>query len=168
MSAYPVSTSEPVGELFTCPVSISKLTYELSVPSVVTRVNIDGLVFPAPVLETIYALSVVCVSVSPRLQSLLGVPDQTVPSWCSPDPSWWSPVPPWCSSDPSWCSPDPSWCSPALSAPPWRSPTLSALHRWAPALSAPPWRSPALSAPPWWAPVPSTPTWWAPVPSAPP
>ncbi len=50
VSAYPVSTSEPVGELFTCPVSISELTYELSVPSVVTRVNIDGLVFPAPVL----------------------------------------------------------------------------------------------------------------------
>ncbi len=71
VSAYPVSTSEPVGELFTCPISISELTYELSVPSVVTRVNIDGLVFPAPVLETVYALSVLCVSVSPRLQSLL-------------------------------------------------------------------------------------------------
>ncbi len=171
VSAYPVSTSELVGELFTCPVSISELTYELSVPSVVIRVNIDALVFPAPVLETVYALSVLCVSVSPRLQSLLWVPDQTVPSWCSP-------VPPWCSSDPSWCSPDPSWCSPALSAPPWRSPTLSAPHWWAPALSALPCRSPTLSAPHWWAPALSAPPWrspnlsaphwWAPALSAPP
>ncbi len=125
LSAYPVSTSESVGELVACPVSISELTYELSVPSVVSRENIDGLVFPAPVLKTVYALSVLCVSVSPRLQSLLWVPDQTVPSWCSPVPSWCSPVPQWCSPDPSWCSPvppwcspDPSWCSPALSAPP--------------------------------------------------
>ncbi len=186
VSAYPVSTSEPVGEVFTCPILISELTYELSVPSVVTRVNIDGLVFPAPVLETVYALSVLCVSVSPRFQSLLWVPDQTVPSWCSPDPSWCSPVPPWCSSDPSWCSPDPSWCSPALSAPPWRSPTLSAphwwaptlsaLHSWAPALSAPPWRSAVSlwwssvplwrsSAPPWWSSASSAQVWWS---SAPP
>ncbi len=46
-------------------------------------------------------MSVSCVLVFPRLQSLLWVPD---PSWCSP-------VPPWCSSDPSWCSPVPPWCS---------------------------------------------------------
>ncbi len=67
LSASPVSTSEPVGELFACPVSISELAYELSAISVVTRENIDGLVFPAPVLETVYALSVFCVSVCPRL-----------------------------------------------------------------------------------------------------
>ncbi len=121
------------------------------------------------------------VSVFPRLQSLLWVPE---PSWCSP-------VPPWCSSDPSWCSPalsTPHWWAPALSAPPWRSPALSAPHWWAPALSAPPWRSAVSlwwysvplwqsSAPPWWSSAPvwwssalswrsSAPHWWALVPSA--
>ncbi len=119
-------------------------------------------------------MSVSCVLVFPRLQSLLWVPD---PSWCSP-------VPPWCSSDPSWCSPVPPWCSPDLS---WRSPALSAPHWWAPALSAPrggllpcllrtggapalsapPWRSAVSlwwsSAPPWWS---SAPVWWSSVPPA--
>ncbi len=53
-------------ELSACPVSISELTSELSILSVVTRENIDGLVIPAPVLETVYALSVWCISVSPK------------------------------------------------------------------------------------------------------
>ncbi len=142
-------------ELSAYPVSISKLTSELSVLLVVSRENIDGLVFPAPVLETVYALSVWCVSVSPRLQSLLWVPDRTVPSWCSSDPLWCSPAPPWRSPALS----APHWWAPALSTPSWRSPALSALHWWAPALSALPWRSSALSAPHWWAPALSAPPW---------
>ncbi len=128
-------------------------------------------------------MPVSCVSVFPRLQSLLWVPD---PSWCSPVPPWCSSDPSWCFPDLSWCSPDPSWCSPALSAPhwwapalsapPWRSPTLSAPHWWAPALSAPPWRSAVSlwwssvplwrsSAPPWWSSASSAQVWWS---SAPP
>ncbi len=106
-----------------------------------------------------YMLSVFCVSVFSRLQSLQWVPEQSVPSWCSPDPSW-------CSPDPS---PDPSsvlpWWAPA---PPWRSSALSAPHWWAPALSALPWKSSALSALHWWAPAPSwrssapsAPLWWS-------
>ncbi len=58
------STVKSGSELSACPVSISELTYELSVLSIVTRENIDGLVFPAPVLETVYALCVVCLSFS--------------------------------------------------------------------------------------------------------
>ncbi len=84
----PVSVNKSDFELSACPVSISELAYDLSACSVVTRGEIDGLlVFPASVLETVYALSVSCASVFPRLQSLLWVPDQPVPPWCSPVPS---------------------------------------------------------------------------------
>ncbi len=157
-------------ELSVCPVSISELTSKLSVLSVVTRENIKGLVFPAPVLETVYALSVWCVLVSPRLQSLLWVPDRTVPSCCSPDPLWCSPDLPWRSpalSALSWKYPAlsaPHWWAPALSPSPWRSSALSAPHWWAPALSAPPWRSSALSALHWWASTLSAPPWRSPAP----
>ncbi len=88
------------------------------------------IVFSASVLETIYALSVSCVSVFPRLQSLLCVPDQSVLLWSSSVLHWWAP---------------------GLSALLWRSSALSAPHWWAP--SAPPWRSSALFVPPWWSAV---------------
>ncbi len=138
---------------FVSPVSTNKLYGELTARSVVTRESVDELLFSASVFETVDAMSVSCVLVFPRLQSLLWVPDPSwcslVPPWCSSDPSWCSPVLLWCSPDPSWCFPDPLWSSPALSAPHW----------WAPALSAPPWRSNALSAPHWWAPALSAPPW---------
>ncbi len=122
LSVLSVTAKDTVRKLHDCPVT-SELAYDLSACLVVTRGKIDGLlVFPASVLETVYALSVSCVSVFPRLQSLLWVPDQPVPSWCSSVPSWCSSVPSWCSSVPSWCSPVPSWCS---SVPSWCSPVLS-------------------------------------------
>ncbi len=97
--------------------------------------------FPASVLETIYALSVSCVSVSPRSHSsAMGL----CPPWRAPAPSaphWWAPAPTWRSPALS----APHWWAPALSAPPWRSSALSTPHWWAPALSAPLWRSSALS-----------------------
>ncbi len=197
LSVCPVSMNEPDCELFataflteksTCPVPVNGLNFELSACpvlirefacglsacSVITRQNIYELfVFSASALETISALSVSCVSVFPRLQSLLCVSDQSVLLWCSSVLHWWAPAlsaPPWRSSALS----IPHWWAPALSAPPWRSSVLSAPHWWAPALSALPWRSSALSAPHWWAPsappwrssAPSAPPWWAPARSA--
>ncbi len=85
----PVSTNEPEGELFSCPVPVNESNFELSACPVLirefayglsarlvaTRENIDGLpMFPASVL----ALSVSCVSVFPRSQSLPGV---SAPPW---------------------------------------------------------------------------------------
>ncbi len=98
-------------------------------------------------------MSVSCVSVFPRLQSLLWVPDQSVPPWCSSDPSWCSPVPSWYSPVLSWCLSDPLWCSPA---PLWWS---SVWLWWSSSL---PWWSSVLlwwsSAPPWWY---SVLLWWS-------
>ncbi len=96
--------------------------------------SIDGLlVFPASVLETIYALSVSCVSVSPRYQSQPGVSAPPALPWLSSVPSappWWSAV---------WLC----WSS----APPWWTTVLSAPSWWALVPSAPPWWVSALSAP---------------------
>ncbi len=152
LSANPIPINAFNYELSVCPTPVT----DLSARSVATSETTDEcLVFPASVLETVNSMPVSRVSVFPRLQSLLWVPDLL---WCSP-------IWPWCSSDPSWCSPALSalhWWAPALSAPPWRSPTLSAPHWWAPALSAPPWRS-AVSL--WWSSVPlwrsSAPSWWS-------
>ncbi len=58
-------------------------------------------VFPASVLENVYALSVSCVSVFPRSQSLLWW--ASAPSWRSSALPWWAPAPsapPWMSSAP--------------------------------------------------------------------
>ncbi len=96
--------------------------------------SIDGLlVFPASVLETIYALSVSCVSVSSRYQSQPGVSAPPALPWLSSvpsAPSWWSAV---------WLC----WSS----APPWWTTVLSAPSWWALVPSAPPWWVSALSAP---------------------
>ncbi len=117
-SISPVSLNDPDYELPICSVSVNESNFKLSVlPVSITElstnlvpVNASGcelsaclvgsrdtvdelLVFPASVFEIVNARSVSCVSVFPRLQSLL-----------------WFPAP-------SWCSPAPLWCSPALSAP---------------------------------------------------
>ncbi len=78
---------------------------------------------PASVLEIIGALSVSCVSVSSRSQSL---------PWVSALP-WWAPV-----------SSAPPWWAPVSSAPPWWAPVSSAPPWWAPVSSAPPWWVPDL------------------------
>ncbi len=75
------------------------------------------------ILETICALSVSCVSVSSRSQSL-----------------------PWVSS----ATP---WRAPVSSALPWRAPVSSAPPWWASVSSALPWWASVSSAPPWWASV---------------
>ncbi len=120
--------------------------------------------FPALVLETIYALSVSCVSVSPRSQSsAMGL---CLP-WRAPAPSaphWWASAPPWRFSAPSALP----WWAPVSSVPPWWAPVSSTPPWWAPVSSTSPWWAPFLSAQPWGAPVSSTPPWWAPVSSAPP
>ncbi len=116
---------------------------------------------PASVLEIIGALSVSCVSVSSRSQSL---PWVSAPPWRVPvssAPPWWAPV----SSAPPWWAPvssAPPWWAPVSSAPPWWAPVSSAPPWWAPVSSAPPWRATVSSAPPWWASVSSAPPWWAP------
>ncbi|KAF4099843.1 hypothetical protein G5714_019969 [Onychostoma macrolepis] len=126
-SVYPASNTERSAN----PIPTNALSYGLFACSVVTRKNIDRLpMFPTSVLGSVHAPSLSCVSVFPRSQSLLWVPD---PSGCSPDPSWRSIAQVWWSSAPPWRS----------SAPPWRS---SALPRRSSALSTPPWRSSALSA----------------------
>ncbi len=100
------------------------------------------------ILETICALSVSCVSVSSRSQSL---------PWVSSATPWWASV----SSAPPW------WAS-VSSAPPWWASVSSALPWWASVSSAPPWWASVSSAPPWWASVSSAPPWWASVSPAPP
>ncbi len=73
-SICPVSLYGPDHELSTCDVSVSEPGCELSAFSVGSRGTVDEvLVFPA--FETINAMYVFCVSVFPRLQSLLWVPD---------------------------------------------------------------------------------------------
>ncbi len=114
--------------------------------------------FPASVLETIYALSVSCVSVSPRSQSSCPpwrAPALSAPLWRSFALSalhWWASV-----------SSAPPWWAPVSSALPWWAPVSSAQPWWAP---VPPWGAPVPPAVPWWAPIPSVPTRWAPFPSA--
>ncbi len=113
--------------------------------------------FPAPVLESVHAFSVSCVSVFPRSQSLPGVAVLSAPPWWSSAqvrwssaPVWWSSAPPWWSSAQVRWSSAPVWWS---SAPQWWS---SAQVQWS---SAPVWWS---SAPPWGS---SAQVWWS---SAPP
>ncbi|XP_058626167.1 uncharacterized protein LOC131536961 [Onychostoma macrolepis] len=145
ISSCPGMAMEAVNELSFCPVTAMEINYELPV-------------FPASVLGSVHVLSPFYVSVLPRSQALLWVPD----------PSWWAPAlsaPPWWSSGPSaplWWSSAPPWWAPALSVPLW----WSAVWLWW--SSAPPWWAPVLSAPPWWAPIPSSLPWlpalpWSPV-----
>ncbi len=161
LSVFPVPTNKPKCVLSACDpdfelvagsVSISESVCEMPARSVVTGETVNELFMVlASVLETVNSMPVSCVSVFPRLQSLLWVPD---PSWCSPDPSWCSPA-----------LSTPHWWAPALSDPPWRSPALSAPHWWAPALSALPWRSAVWlwwpSAPLWWSSASSAQVWWS-------
>ncbi len=86
------SVSPNVSELFVLPVLVREYSQILNCLPVQfrsvsllmnclpTQFSPDKILmdFPASVLETVYALSVFCVSVFPRLQSLLWVPDQPV------------------------------------------------------------------------------------------
>ncbi len=86
---------------------------------------------PRP-LGAMDALSVSCVSVFTRSQSLPWSSGPSAPPRWSSTPVWWSSAPPRCSSTQVW---------------------------WSSAPSAPPWWAPVPYAPPWWAPVPSSPPW---------
>ncbi len=67
LSPCSVPVNESDFELPVCVVTVNVSDFEMSAHSVVTGESIDGLlVFPASVLETVYALSVSCVSVYPR------------------------------------------------------------------------------------------------------
>ncbi len=151
-SVYPISTNAFDYEPSICPVSVGEPTYELSTRSKVPREIIDELfAFSASVLDAMDALSVSCVLVFPRSQSLPWVSAPSALSWWTAAPPWWSSAPsapPWWASALPWRSSAPSAPPWWASAPPWRSSAPSALPWWA---SAPTWRSSAPSAPPWWA-----------------
>ncbi len=123
-----------VPELSSCLVTATEAGFEPLNPPIMSPEFIDDFL----VLSAMDALSVSCVSVFPRSQSL-----------------------PW-SSGPSVLP----WRSSALSPPPWGAPVTPAPPWGAPVTPAPPWGAPVPSAPPWGTPVPSALPWWAPVPSA--
>ncbi len=172
-----VMNSKTINALYVCPILIKEPDFELSAsnpvyelsfrPVSVSRPTDDFVVFYASSLGAMDALSVSCVSVFPRSQSMpWSSGPSALPRWSSaPSVSvWWSSALPWRSSALSPLH----WWTPVLSAQPWRSSAPSAPPWWAPVPSAPPWWAPVPSAPPWWAPVPSALPWWAPVPSTPP
>ncbi len=117
LSSCSVSVNEPGFEL-----SASNPVYELSFrPVSVSRPIDDFVVFYASSLGAMDALSVSCVSVFTRSQSLPWSSGPSAPPRWSSTPVWWSSAPPRWSSTQVW------WSS-APSAPPW----------WAPVQSAPP------------------------------
>ncbi len=89
----PVTNSETINALYVCPVSTNEPDYKTVCPLSCHQGKYWWHpMFPALVLETIDALSVSCVSVFPRLQSLLWAPALSAPPWRSSATS----VPPWC------------------------------------------------------------------------
>ncbi len=124
-----------VPELSSCLVTATEAGFESLNPPIMSPEFIDDFL----VFSAMDALSVSCVSVFPRSQSL---------PWSS-GPS----VPPWRSS--------------ALSPPPWGAPVTPAPPWGVPVTPEPPWWAPVPSAPPWWAPVPSAPPWCSGLPALP-
>ncbi len=118
LSPCPVTAKEAVCELSPCLVTATETGFEPLNPPIMSPEFIgDFLVFSA-----MDALSVSCVSMFPRSQSLPWSSGPSVPPWRSSalsPPPWWAPVP----SAPPWWAPVPSappWCSglPALPQPP--------------------------------------------------
>ncbi len=80
----PVTNSETINALYVCPVSTNDPDYKTVCPLSCHQGKYWWHpMFPALVLETIDALSVSCVSVFPRLQSLLWAPALSAPPWRS-------------------------------------------------------------------------------------
>ncbi len=107
LSPCPVTAMKAVCELSSCLVTATEAGYEPLNPPIMSPEFIDDFL----VFSAMDALSVSCVSVFPRSQSLLWAPVPSAPPWWAPGPS------------------APPWWAPGLSAPPW----------WAPGPSSPPW-----------------------------